>query len=232
MSTYVFIHGAFTGGWIWKKVATPLRAAGHTVYTPTLDGCAERYKQIRPGITMESHVQEMVDFLFYHDLKDIVLVGTSVSGLIISMMADKAPERICRLIYLDALLPLPGEKLADLLVPIPGASWDRTELALGPAKSLIEGKMFEDLDPETRAWVAARFTLHPISASPRKGPVMDVFWNRSWKATVINGRLGSNPSEVHQRRTAEKLKATYLEIDSGHYPMLSNPEELVRMLLL
>ena len=230
MATYVFIHGAFTGGWIWKKVATPLRAAGHTVYTPTLEGCAERYKQIRPGITMESHVQEMVDFLFYYDLQDIVLVGTSVSGLIISMMADRVPERIGRLVYLDALLPLPGEKLADLLVPIPGASWDRTELALGPAKSLIEGKMFEELDPETRAWVAARFTLHPISASPRKGPVMDVFWNRSWKATVINGHRGSNPSEAHQRRTAEKLGATYLEIDCGHYPMLTNPEELVQML--
>jgi pimeloyl-ACP methyl ester carboxylesterase len=64
------------------------------------------------------------------------------------------------------------------------------------------------------------------------GCPMDVFWNRKWKATVINGRLGSNPSEAHQRRTAEKLKATYLEIESGHYPMLSNPEELVRMLLL
>ncbi len=159
------------------------------------------------------------------------LAGRWSRGIIISMMADQAPERIGRLVYLDALLPLPGEKLADLLVPMPGASWDRTELALGPARSLIEGKMFEDLDPDTRAWVTARFTLHPISASPRKGPVMDVFWNRSWKATVINGRRGANPSEAHQRRTAEKLNATYLEIDSGHYPMLSNPEELVQMLL-
>jgi pimeloyl-ACP methyl ester carboxylesterase len=60
---------------------------------------------------------------------------------------------------------------------------------------------------------------------------MDIFWNRSWKATVINGRRGANPSEAHQRRTAEKLNAAYLEIDSGHYFMLSHPEELVRMLL-
>jgi pimeloyl-ACP methyl ester carboxylesterase len=175
MATYVLVHGAFQGGWVWKQVATLLRTQGHLVYTPTMDDCAERGHQIRPGITMESHIKELVDFLFFEDLQEVILVGTSVSGIIISMMADQAPERIGRLVYLDALLPLPGEKLADLLVPIPGASWDRTDLALGPAKSLIEGKMFEDLAPETRAWVAARFTLHPISASPRKGPVMDVF---------------------------------------------------------
>jgi pimeloyl-ACP methyl ester carboxylesterase len=231
MATYVFIHGAFTGGWIWKKVATRLRTLGHTVFTPTLDGCAERYHQIRPGITMESHVQEMVDYLFYHDLQEIILVGTSVSGITISMIADQVPERIGRLVYIDVILALPGEKLADIVVPIPGATWERTELALGPSRALIEGKMFENLDPETRAWVTARFTLHPISASPRKGPSMDVFWNRSWKATVINCRQSSNPPESHERRTAEKLKATYLEINSGHYPMLSHPEELTKMLL-
>ncbi len=231
MATYVFVHGAFTGGWIWKKVATRLREKGHTVYTPTLDGCAERRHQLRPGITIESHVQEMVDYLFFHDLTNVVLVGTSISGLTVSMIADKAPERIGRLVYIDALLPLPNERLRDLLVPIPGATWETTELAMGPSRNLIEGKMFEDLDPETRTWVAARFTLYPISASPRRGPAMDVFWSRPWKATVINGSRGSNPSEAHQRRTAEKLKATYLEIDCGHYPMLSNPDELTQMLL-
>ena len=173
----------------------------------------------------------MVGYLFYHDLNDIVLVATSSSGLTISMVASNVPERIGRLVYVDALLPMPGEKLRDILVPIPGAKWETTDLAMGPARELIEGKMFEELDPETRAWVAARFTLHPIAASPRKGPAMDVFWNRKWKATVIRGSRGSNPSEAHQRRTAEKLNAAYLKIDCDHYPQFSNPDELAQMLL-
>ncbi|MBN1381045.1 MAG: alpha/beta hydrolase [Deltaproteobacteria bacterium] len=231
MATYVLVHGAFTGGWVWTKVAEPLRAAGHIVHTPTLEGCAERYPRIRPGITIDTHVQELIGYLFYHDLKDVVLVGTSISGLAISMVADKVPERVGRLVYIDALLPLPGESLRDILVPIPGAKWETTELALGPARELIEGPMFEDLDPEFRAWVAARFTLHPIGGSPRKGPDMEVFWKRKWKATVINGSRGSNPSEAHQRRTAEKLNADYLEIDCGHYPHLSKPQELAQMLM-
>jgi pimeloyl-ACP methyl ester carboxylesterase len=231
MSIYVLVHGAFTGGWVWNKVAEPLRAAGHKVYTPTLEGCAERYSQIRAEITINTHVQELVDYLFYYDLEQVILVGTSISGLIISMVADKVPERIGRLVYIDALLPLPGEKLRDILVPMPGVKFESTELAVGPARELIEGKMFEDLEPGFRAWVAERFTLHPIAGSPRKGPALDVFWNRKWQALVINGSRGSNPSEAHQRRTAEKLRAPYLEIDCGHYPMLSNPEELARMLL-
>jgi pimeloyl-ACP methyl ester carboxylesterase len=231
MATYVLIHGAFTGGWAWEKVAAPLRAAGHTVHTPTLEGCAERYSRIRPDITIDVHVEEMASYLFYHDLKEIVLAGTSISGLIAAMVADRVPERISRLVLIDSLLPLPGEKLADILVPIPGATWDRTELALGPSRKLVEGKMFEDLDPDTRAWVVARFGLHPIGASPRKGPAMDVFWSRPWKATVIRGRRGSNPSETHQRRTAEKLGATYLEIDCGHYPQFTHPKELAEMLM-
>lgn len=231
MATYLLIHGAFTGGWAWKKVAAPLRAAGHIVHTPTLEGCAERAPKIRPGIKIDDHVEELVGYLFYHDLKDVVLAGTSISGLIAAMVADKAPERVGRLIFIDSLLPLPGEKLADILVPIPGATWDRTEFALGPSRKLVEGSMFDNLDSETRTWVVARFGLHPIGASPQKGPALDVFWSRKWEATVINGKRGSNPSEEHQRRTAEKLGAAYLEIDCGHYPQFTNPQELAEMLM-
>ena len=90
IATYVLVHGAFQGGWVWKKVATHLRAAGHTVYTPTMDGCAERGHQIRPGITMATHVKELVDFLFYEDLHDVILVSTSASGLTISEVANQA----------------------------------------------------------------------------------------------------------------------------------------------
>ncbi|HWN04569.1 MAG TPA: alpha/beta fold hydrolase, partial [Candidatus Dormibacteraeota bacterium] len=77
MATYVLVHGAYQGGWIWKPVAERLRAAGHAVYAPTLDGCAERADQVRPGITVGTHAREVARLLHYEDLRDVVLVGTS-----------------------------------------------------------------------------------------------------------------------------------------------------------
>ena len=77
MATFVLIHGSYQGGWIWKPVAAWLRALGHEVYAPTLDGCAERAEQVRPDITTESQADEVAQLLFYEDLNDVVLVGTS-----------------------------------------------------------------------------------------------------------------------------------------------------------
>lgn len=232
MSTYVLVHGAFQGGWIWKKVATPLRAAGHTVYTPTMDGCAERSSQIRLGITMETYVKELVDFLFYEDLQEVILVGTSANGLTITQVADAVPERIRHLVFIEAIVPLPGEKLSDLLTPIPNvnAKWAATKLAYGPAREFIDGYMLEDLDPETRAWAAKRFTLYPRTATPQVAPPSD-FWNKKWSATVVNSLQSSNPSDAHQRRTAEKLNANLIEINAGHYPMLSHSDEIAKILM-
>jgi pimeloyl-ACP methyl ester carboxylesterase len=226
MATFVLIHGAYQGGWIWKPVAGRLRAAGHVVYAPTLDGCAERKHQLRPGITIGTHAQEIADLLFYEDLRDIVLVGTSSGGMVICRTAELAAERIARLVFVDALALLPGERIADIVKrPAPM----KTELATGPTREDAEGRMFSDLDPATRAWALARYTLHPIAAMDAPMELKD-FWDRPWKASVIRCRRAANPPEAHQRRTAERLRAPYSEMDTGHYPMLSQPEELTRLL--
>src|ERR671936_125352 len=109
MATYVLVHGAYQGGWIWKPVATRLRAAGHVVYAPTLDGCAERKHQVRPGITVATHAEEIAGLLVYEDLRDVVLAGTSAGGMVIVKAAEQARDRIARLAFVDALAPLPGE---------------------------------------------------------------------------------------------------------------------------
>src|SRR5437667_216816 len=111
MPTYVLVHGAYQGGWIWKPVATRLRAAGHLVYAPTLDGCGERQHLVRRGITVATHGQEIAQLLFYEDLKDVVLVGTSAGGMVIANAAERARDRIGRLVFVDALALLPGERL-------------------------------------------------------------------------------------------------------------------------
>ena len=226
MSTFVLVHGAYQGGWIWKPVAERLRRAGHAVYAPTLDGCAERKQQLRPGITVGAHAQEVADLLFYEDLRDIVLVGTSSGGMVVCRTAELAAERIARLVFVDALALMPGERIADIVQrPAPMS----TELATGPTREDVENRMFADLDPATRAWALARYTLHPIAAMNAPMELTN-FWDRAWKASVIRCRRAANPPEAHQRRTAERLKAPYSEMDTGHYPMLSEPDELTRRL--
>ena len=77
MTTFVLVHGSYQGGWIWQRVATRLRSAGHAVFAPTMDGCAERRHQLRPGIDTSTYVAELADLLFYEDLRDAAPGGTS-----------------------------------------------------------------------------------------------------------------------------------------------------------
>jgi pimeloyl-ACP methyl ester carboxylesterase len=228
MSTYVLIHGAYQGGWIWKPVATRLRAAGHLVFTPTLDGCAERRHHVRAGITVGTHAREVADLLFYEDLTDVVLVGTSSGGMVIVKAAELARERIARLAFVDALALLPGEKVGDIVKR--AAPNEITALTTGLTRADAENRLFRDLDPARRAWALARVTPHPLAAL--EAPMEPTtFWEQAWTNTVVVRCLrAANPPEAHQRRTAERLKAAWHELDTGHYPMLSEPEALARLL--
>src|SRR5205809_5348159 len=93
MATYVLVHGSYQGGWIWQLVARRLQAAGHLVYHPSLDGCGERKGNLRRGITTESHADEIAQLLFFEDLKDVVLVGTSSGGMVACRAAELMPDR-------------------------------------------------------------------------------------------------------------------------------------------
>ena len=227
MTTFVLLHGAYQGGWIWQPVAARLRAAGHLVYAPTLDGCGERKHAIRAGITTATQGAEIAELLFYEDLRDVVMVGTSCGGMVMSAAAELARERIARLVFADALALMDGESLGDI-VQRPAAI--TTELSTGVAPSDVAGRLFKDLDPNLRDWAAARITPHPIAAM-RDPMVLKSFWQQEWKATVIWCRQSANPPVAHQKRAAEALSASWHEIDTGHYPMLSTPDELTRMIL-
>jgi pimeloyl-ACP methyl ester carboxylesterase len=93
MATFLFVHGAFVGGWSWKKVTALLRAAGHEVYTPTLTGLGERVHLLNPDIGLETHIQDILEVISYEDLAGVILVGHSYSGLVIASVADRIPHR-------------------------------------------------------------------------------------------------------------------------------------------
>jgi len=228
MTNFVLIHGANQGGWIWQPTATRLRAAGHLVHAPSLDGCGERRHSLRPGITTATHATEIAELMFYEDLRDVVLAGTSAGGMVLCRAAELARERIARLVFVDALALFDGERIGQIVNRT--TTRVTTALAVGPSREDAESRMFAALDPALREWALARYTPHPIAAMEE--PVeLKSFWSQTWPTTVIRCRRSANPPEAHQRRTAEKLNGKYLELDAGHYPMLTDPDALAPLLM-
>ena len=226
MANFVLVHGAYQGGWIWQHVTAKLATAGHTVLAPTLDGCAERRHALRPGITTESHAAEIAGLLFFHDLHDVVLVGTSSGGMVVCKAAELARERIARLVFVDALMLFDGECIPDI---VQRRNAETTELATGPSRADAEGRMFASLNAEDKALALERYTPHPVAAMQDRVK-LPRFWQQNWQASVIWCKQAANPGRPHQQRGAEKLGAKWHELDTGHYPMLTEPEALAGLI--
>lgn len=227
MANIVLVHGAYQGGWIWQRVVSRLAGAGHTVFAPSLDGCAERRHALRSGITTETHGAEIAELLFFEDLRDVVLVGTSSGGMVVCKAAELARERIGRVVFADALALLDGESIPDI-VKRPTAV--TTDLATGPSREDAANRMFASLDDATKAWALERYTPHPVAAMQDKVKLPS-FWQQKWMTTVIWCRQAVNPGEAHQRRAADRLGATWHELDTGHYPMVTAADELSGLIL-
>jgi pimeloyl-ACP methyl ester carboxylesterase len=117
VATFVLVHGGFTGGWVWKSVRAYLESKKHRVYTPTLTGLGERSHLISPILDLETHIQDVENVLRYEELNDVILVGNSYSGMVITGVADRLPERVSHVIYVDAFVPEHGESVFDLVTP-------------------------------------------------------------------------------------------------------------------
>lgn len=117
MATYILVPGAWSGGWQWRVVAAHLRAAGDEVFTPTLTGLGERVHLAHPDIDLAAHIQDIVNVIRFENLTDVILVGYSYSGMVITGVAECLPERLAQLVYVDAFVPQDGQSLADLLDP-------------------------------------------------------------------------------------------------------------------
>src|SRR6266545_5855400 len=156
MTTYVLVHGSYQGGWIWKLVAQRLEQSGHQVYRPTLDGSAERRRTGAAGLTLEQHGAELADLLFYEDLQDAVLVGTSIGGMVVAQAAPSVHERIRRLV--NSRQP-----------------HDRRNGVYGPPPEQARTTIFADVAGEVGDWAAARYTQQAIG--PTDDPVdLRDFW--------------------------------------------------------
>ena len=172
MSTFVLVHGGGHGGWCYGRVAPLLRAAGHEVYTPTLTGLGERKHLLRPDIDLDTHITDVVHVLEYEDLTDVILLGHSYGGMVITGVADRAGSRIGRLVYLDAAHPRNGESLADVSPEMMAFAQselrtvDGIELVLFPDSQVIA--YLGVTDPGDFAWMKSKITPHPWKCFTQK----------------------------------------------------------------
>jgi len=222
-STFVLVHGAWHGGWCWKKVTTLLRAAGHEVFTPTLTGLGERAHLLNPQIDLSTHVQDITAVLEYEDLNNVVLVGHSYGGMVIAGVEEKSGARLAHLVYLDAFLPENGKAVKDYAPLLPTRDDGWRVPPPGPPSA------FGVTDERDVVWMTPRLGDHPHKTFTQ--PVqLSEDKNRTLAKTFIQCTKAPFFAEAGER--ARQRGFRYRELFSaGHDAMVTKPKELAKMLL-
>lgn len=233
MRTYVLVHGGGHGGWCYQRLARIMRAHGQEVYTPTLTGLGEREHLLRPDIDLDFHVTDIVNVLQFEDLADVVLVGHSYGGMVITGVADRVPDRIGHLVYLDAATPANGQSLVDVAGPLmllarsAGRIVDGIEMVLYPDREFLE--IYGVTDPEQAAWMELKLTPHPWNCFEQKLQL----GNEEALARIPQSHIVCTASLPG--RDLEKLRTVadgrVWDIDTGHDLMITEPEAVAQMLL-
>lgn len=229
--TFVLVHGMWHGGWWWSRVAEQLRIRGHKVTTPTQTGLGERAHLRSALITLDTFVADIVNHLKWEDLSDVVLVGHSFGGAPISGAADGVPERVAKLIYLDAAIMEDGESWFGLLPPDLVA--DRTKIAQGFSGGIslppAPPQTFGVTDPDDAAWVASRLTPHPFATltTPLR---LDHRCGNGLPAHYITCTSPTYRPAAMCRERAEERGWPISPLDSGHDAMVSHAHATADML--
>ena len=170
MTTFVLVHGAWQGGWVWRKVAQRLRAGGHLVFTPTLTGLCERAHLASADVDLQTHIQDVVGLIETEDLTDVLLVGHSYAGMVITGVADRVAERLQGLVYLDAFIPESGASMESLAVPGRFEALKQKAVDAGDPNMTPppEASFWSIKDPEDEAWLDRRTTAHPLGTYTQK----------------------------------------------------------------
>jgi pimeloyl-ACP methyl ester carboxylesterase len=232
MAAFVLVPGGWGGAWAWNKLVVPmLRREGHDVCPVTLTGLGERVHLATPEVDLATHVQDVVNVLFYEDLRDVILVGHSYAGMVITGVADRVPERLRQLVYLDAVVPSNGQSLSDQF-----ASQWREDLAErarseGEGWRLPPGPVPTDQPPEITEWALPRRAPQPLKTFTQ--PLELSRGETTLPRAFVNCALGQAPDSPQAQRAA-RLKADpgwrFYELQTGHNLHYSAPEDTVRIL--
>lgn len=231
MSVFVLVHGAWHGGWCWKRVRSALQARGHDVFTPTLTGVADRMHLMSPQVNLETHITDVVNLIRWEELSDVVLCGHSYGGCVISGVADRIPDRIRALVYLDAFVLENGQSLHDTLpAEVRNAQLEAACLAgEGWKVPPISAEDF-NVNAKDRDWVNRQCTMQPLATFQQCLDLTGAIGGVSNVTFILANGWAPSPFTVFY----EKAKANgwkTLAIASGHDVMLDQAEELTQALL-
>ncbi len=236
MTAIVMVPGAWMGGWCWQKVTPQLREAGLDVHTPTLTGLGERAHLARPDVGLDTHVQDVVNLLEYEDLREVVLLGHSYAGAVVTAVADRVPERLGRVVYLDASVPGDGESMLDdpefrqyveeaARRGGDGWRWPLPEFADLDRFASIAGISEADLQ-----WFRRLAVPHPLKTmSDRVHLSGAARVPRTYIRCTADSEGSPDPEWATQLRNDPGWG--YEELPTGHWPQFSMPEELAALLV-
>jgi pimeloyl-ACP methyl ester carboxylesterase len=228
--TFVLVHGAWHGGWCWRRVADLLEARGHKVFAPTLTGLGERSHLLSAAINLDTHITDVVNVLKWEDLTDVILCGHSYGGWPITGAIEQALERISSVVYLDAFLPENGQKPLDLA----------SEFARkGTLEAMAKGELGRSnpsaatfhVNDKDRAWVESKLTPQPIGVMLQPIKLTDAV-ERVKKKIYIRAPQYPQPAfdAFYRAKKADPSWRTY-EAACGHDVMVDAPEWLFEALL-
>lgn len=233
MATYVLVHGGGHGGWCYQKVARLLRERGHDVYTPTLTGLGEREHLLGPQVNLDLHITDVVKVLQFEGLTDVILVGHSYGGMVITGVLDRAHEQIGHIVYLDAANPENGQSLVDVAGPLmelaraDGRMVNGVEMVLYPGEDPMS--FYGVTDPDQIEWMRGKLTPHPWPCFEQKLELRNEALTRGIPQThiVCTDTLATRDVEALREAAEGRL----WDIDTGHDLMISEPGKVAELLL-
>ena len=236
MATFVLVHGAWHGGWCWQKVTPFLEAAGNEVYAPTLTGLAERGPELSPDVGLDTHIQDVVCLLEEKNLHDVILVGHSYGGMVITGVVDQAPERIAHLVYLDTFVPRDGESMVDVS-PIVIHLLRRQAQAGGDGWRIDSRGTYGVTTEPDRSWVLSKVTPQPLKTLEQplhlKDPAIVSKKPRTHIDCTGSSLFFSLMRHILGRRALPPREAGWRlrQLPAGHDAMITMPRELAGLLL-
>lgn len=240
-ATFVLVHPAWHGAWYWKKVAPLLRARGCDVYTPTLTGLGELVHLARPDVGLRTHIVDVLNVLEYGDLHDVILVGNSSGGMVITAVAERAPQRIAQVVYLDAFVPGDGQSLLDLLsrerrqafeefARSEGEGWLVPRFAQLPWEHIIRNLWGVHDDADVR-WMLARLVPTPLGHFTESVHLSNAASNRLPRTYVRCVQFQNARFDEHAAMARRTPTWRYREMAAPHLPPVTHPRELTELLM-
>ena len=220
MSTFILVHGAWCGGWAWKRVKAHLEDQKHTVYTPTLTGLGERSHLASRDIGLDTHITDIVNTILWEDLTDVILAGHSYGGAVITGVAARRPDLIRKLVYVDAYTLEENESIFDKWGKVPEGSGD----GFLPGTGL--GKNVED--PIIAEWINSKSTPHPIKTGADKLKIEDEVSYDIPRAYIMF--LPHKPGG-RTNVTKDTPGWDYYEIETNHFGIITDAAKVADLLL-